>query len=75
MELKELVSKLDQIEEHARLTLYDFPSELAKERQRMIIALVRFLRTEFELAEHRSGVAVLREPSQADAASERSSGS
>ena len=73
MELKELISKLDQIEEHARLTLYDFPAELAKERQRMIIALVRFLRTEFELASHR-GVAVLREP-RAETTGERSSGS
>jgi hypothetical protein len=71
MDLKELISKLDQIEEHARLTLYDFPAELAKDRQRMIIALVRFIRTEFELAGHR-GVAVLREP---HASGERSSGS
>ena len=73
MELRELISKLDQIEEHARLTLYDFPAELAKERQRMIIALVRFIRTEFELASHR-GVAVLREP-HSDTSKERASGS
>jgi len=75
MDLKELVSKLDQIEEHARLTLYDFPSELAKERQRMIIALTRFIRTEFELSSHRTGVAVLRETPQADTTGERSTGS
>jgi len=74
MELAELLSKLDQIEEHARLTLYDFPSELAKERQRMIVALVKYIRTEFELAERRGAIAVLRDP-QASAPSERSSGS
>ena len=71
VEPSELLSKLDQIEEHARLTLYDFPSELAKERQRMIIALIKYIRTEFELAQQRSAVAVLRE----DARGERSTGS
>ena len=72
MELRELVSKLDQIEEHARLTLYDFPAELAKERQRMIIALIRFIRTELELAGRRPSVAAIREP---ETKSDRSTGS
>lgn len=43
MELKDLLSKLDLIEEHARLTLQD-PMHLTKERQRMIIALVHQIR-------------------------------
>ena len=44
MELKELLSKLDLIEEHARHTLDEFPKHLTKERQRMIIALVHQIR-------------------------------
>lgn len=63
VESSELLSKLDQIEEHARLTLFDFPSELGKDRQRMIIALIKYLRTEFELAQQRAAVAVVRESS------------
>jgi hypothetical protein len=44
METEELLSKLDLIEEQARLTLDEFPQHLAKERQRMIIALVKHIR-------------------------------
>ena len=43
METKELLTKLDLIEEQARLTVDALPS-LAKERQRMIIALVKQIR-------------------------------
>ena len=46
MDLEEFQQKLDQIEEQAQLTLAEFPKTLTKERQRMIIALVRYLRTE-----------------------------
>lgn len=45
---QELHQKLDQIEEQARLTLAEFPKTLTKERQRMIIALVRYIRSESE---------------------------
>jgi hypothetical protein len=53
MELLELLSKLDQIEEQARLTLEELPSEefpkhVGKERQRIIIALVKHVRREVE---------------------------
>ena len=41
---EELLSKLELIEEQARLTLDEFPQHLAKERQRMIIALVKHIR-------------------------------
>ena len=41
--MKELMSKLDLIEEQARLTVEALP-HLAKERQRMIIALVKQIR-------------------------------
>ena len=44
----ELHQKLDQIEEQARLTLAEFPKTLTRERQRMIIALVRCIRAEAE---------------------------
>lgn len=44
MEREELLSKLDLIEEQARLTLDEFPQHLAKERQRMIIALIKHIR-------------------------------
>ena len=42
----ELVSKLEQIEEQARLTLEEFPKRLTRERQRMIIALAKYIRSE-----------------------------
>jgi hypothetical protein len=44
LERDELLSKLDLIEEQARLTLNEFPQHLAKERQRMIIALIKHIR-------------------------------
>ena len=44
MQTEELLSKLDLIEEQARLTLDECPQHLAKERQRMIIALVKHMR-------------------------------
>ena len=48
MDLEEFQQKLDQIEEQAQLTLAEFPKTLTKERQRMIIALVRYIRAEAE---------------------------
>jgi len=48
MDIDELNQKLDQIEEQAQLTLAEFPKTLTKERQRMIIALVRYIRAEAE---------------------------
>jgi hypothetical protein len=44
VEKDEFLSKLDLIEEQARLTLNEFPQHLAKERQRMIIALIKHIR-------------------------------
>ena len=44
----ELVSKLEQIEEQARLTLEEFPKNLTRERQRMIIALAKYIRAELQ---------------------------
>ena len=46
MDLEEFQQKLDQIEEQAQLTLAEFPKTLTKARQRMIIALVRYIRAE-----------------------------
>jgi hypothetical protein len=44
VETEELLSKLELIEEQARLTLEEFPRHLTKERQRMIISLAKNLR-------------------------------
>jgi hypothetical protein len=44
MKTEELLSKLELIEEQARLTLDELP-HLGKERQRMIIALVKHIRS------------------------------
>jgi hypothetical protein len=49
MRVQELSTKLRQIEEHAEMTLEEFPS-LTKERQRMIISLCRFIQTQLELS-------------------------
>jgi CHASE3 domain sensor protein len=46
MDQEEFLQKLSQIEEQAQLTLAEFPKTLTKERQRMIIALVRYIRSE-----------------------------
>ena len=48
MNEEELLAKLHQIEEQARLTLQEFPKTLTKERQRMIIALAKYIRAELE---------------------------
>lgn len=45
MNQQNLVSKLNQIVEQAQLTLQD-PGSLATERQKMIIALARFVSAE-----------------------------
>lgn len=60
---EDFLSKIGQIEEHARLTLEDYPNrDLVKERQRMIIALTKFIRTEISLAEYRAiGAALARD--------------
>jgi hypothetical protein len=42
---EELLAKLDLIEEQARLTIEEFPEQLKKERQRMIISLVKHIRS------------------------------
>ena len=41
---QELLAKLDIIEEQARLALQEYPRELKKERQRTILALVKYIR-------------------------------
>lgn len=51
MDQEELKMKLRQIEEQAQLTLSEFPSTLTKQRQRMIVALARYIRTELEPAD------------------------
>ena len=48
MKQQELIAKLQQIEEQAKLTLEEYPKTLTRERQRMIIALAKYIRTELE---------------------------
>ena len=68
MDYDEFRAKLEQIEEQANLTIAEFPratsaefpKTLAKERQKMIIALVRYLRSELAGSRRRS-VAGLRD--------------
>jgi len=48
MNQQELIQKLHQIEEQARLTLEEFPKSLTRERQRMIIALAKHIRSELD---------------------------
>ncbi len=43
-QIEELLAQLDVIEEQARFALNEFPRELKKERQRTIIALVKYMR-------------------------------
>ena len=54
MDIQDVLGKLSQIDEHARLTLDEFPKNLTKERLRMIIALVGYLKTEIALDELQS---------------------
>jgi hypothetical protein len=49
MNQQNLVAKLNQIVEQAQLTLQD-PKSLTAERQKMIIALARFVSTEMTYA-------------------------
>lgn len=44
MQSEELLSKLELIEEQARLTLDEHPRHLTQERQRMIISLAKHIR-------------------------------
>jgi hypothetical protein len=44
VQINELLSKLDLIEEQARRTMDESPQQRAKERQLMIIALVKHIR-------------------------------
>jgi hypothetical protein len=46
MDQEELISKLSLIEEQAQLTLEEFPKDLTKVRQRMIIALAKSIRSQ-----------------------------
>jgi hypothetical protein len=67
----ELIAKLGQIEEQARLTLEEFPKRLTRERQRMIIALAKYIRSELNDRTLKRGESYLRfKPGDADIASE-----
>jgi hypothetical protein len=46
---KEILAKLEQIQEQAQLTLDELPLRLAKDRLRLIIGLARYLTTTVEL--------------------------
>jgi hypothetical protein len=46
---KEILGKLEQIQEQAQLTLDELPLRLAKDRLRLIIGLARYLSTEVDM--------------------------
>lgn len=75
MDHDEFRAKLEQIEEQANLTIgelpkatsAEFPKTLAKERQKMIIALVRYLRSELGAGRRRSVALLDDDPDAPDA--------
>ena len=48
---REILGKLEQIQEQAQLTLDELPLRLAKDRLRLIIGLARYLSTAVEMLE------------------------
>jgi hypothetical protein len=60
---KEILAKLEQIQDQAQLTLDELPLRLAKDRLRLIIGLARYLQTAVDLAADQYG----EEPSPAAA--------
>jgi hypothetical protein len=46
---QEILTKLEQIQEQAQLTLDELPLRLAKDRLRLIIGLARYLSTTVEM--------------------------
>jgi hypothetical protein len=46
---REILAKLEQIQEQAQLTLDELPLRLAKDRLRLIIGLARYLSTTVEV--------------------------
>jgi hypothetical protein len=52
---QEILTKLEQIQEQAQLTLDELPLRLAKDRLRLIIGLARYLTTTVELNWDNSG--------------------
>jgi hypothetical protein len=48
---REILAKLEQIQDQAQLTLDELPLRLAKDRLRLIIGLARYLSTAVEMLE------------------------
>ncbi len=48
MKLEELISKLEQIEQQAALTLSEYPHGLTIERQRLIVGIAKQLRAHLQ---------------------------
>jgi len=61
LDLSMMLGKLDQIEEHAQLSVSEFPKG-GIERQRMVLALTRYLKAHVEGAVREQGQAKDREP-------------
>lgn len=59
MDQEKLIERLAQIEEQAQLSLSESPKLLLRERQRMIVALVRSIRLEIKAS--RQGATALDE--------------
>jgi hypothetical protein len=48
---EEMLEKLKQIEEQARMTLHELPLRLAKDRLKLVIGLARYMRTGIMIAQ------------------------
>ena len=48
---REILAKLEQIQEQAQLTLDELPLRLAKDRLRLIVGLARYLSTAVDMLE------------------------
>ena len=44
LDISMMLGKLSQIEEQAQLSVYEFPKGMGLERQRLVLALTRFLK-------------------------------
>jgi hypothetical protein len=54
---EEMLQKLKQIEEQARMTLNELPRQLAKDRLRLVIGLAQYMQTGITIAQSKRGEA------------------
>ena len=70
---REILAKLEQIQEQAQLTLDELPLRLAKDRLRLIIGLARYLSTAVDVNWHQINDRVALLPREEDRPAKTSS--